>query len=101
MAGMAVGVVSHSDLDHFLRSFPQWTIEGGALVRSVSAPDFLTGIAWVSAIANKAEVMHHHPEIDIRWRTVTFRLISHDIGGLSERDLNLATQIEQVVSDRG
>ena len=90
-----------NDLDHFLRSFPQWVIEDGHLVRSVVAPDFLTGIARVSAIANKAEVMRHHPDIDIRWRTVTFRLITHDLGGLTDLDLALATQIEQIVSDRG
>lgn len=90
-----------NELDHFLRSFPQWVIEEGQLRRTVVAPDFLTGIAWVSAIANKAEVMNHHPDIDIRWRTITFRLVTHDAGGLTELDLALATQIEQIVADRG
>lgn len=98
---MPAALVTMNDLDHFLRSFPQWVIEDGQLVRRVVAPDFLTGIAWVSAIANRAEVMHHHPDIDIRWRTITFRLVTHDVGGLTDRDLTLATQIEQIVSDRG
>ena len=98
---MAVVAISSNDLEHFLRSFPQWVVEGDHLVRTVAAPDFLTGIAWVSAIANRAEVMHHHPDIDIRWRTITFRLMTHEAAAITERDLTLATQIEQIVSDRG
>ena len=98
---MSAAAVTSSDLEHFLRSFPQWVVEGDHLERSVGAPDFLTGIAWVSAIANKAEVMHHHPDVDIRWRTITFRLMTHEAGAITERDLTLATQIEQIVSDRG
>ena len=99
--GMRAAAVTTSDLDHFLRSFPQWVVEDDHLVRTVGAPDFLTGIAWVSAVASRAEVMHHHPDIDIRWRTITFRLVTHEVGAITERDLALATQIEQVVSDRG
>lgn len=98
---MAAVAITSNDLDHFLRSFPQWTIEGDHLERTVTAPDFLTGIAWVSAIANKAEILHHHPDVDIRWRTITFRLITHETGAITERDLTLAMQIEQIVSDRG
>lgn len=101
MGGMSPTSITHNDLEHFLRSFPQWIVEGGHLQRTVGAPDFLTGIAWVSAIANKAEVMHHHPDIDIRWRTITFRLMTHEADAITERDLVLATQIEQIVSDRG
>lgn len=98
---MTAAAITTNDLDHFLRSFPQWIVEDGHLERTVGAPDFLTGIAWVSAIANKAEVMHHHPDVDIRWRTITFRLVTHEAAAITERDLALATQIEQIVSDRG
>jgi 4a-hydroxytetrahydrobiopterin dehydratase len=45
-----------------------------------------------------AEQADHHPDIDIRWRTVTFALTSHDSGGLTQRDLDLAAAIEQVAS---
>lgn len=54
---------------------------------------FATGLALVNAIGELAEAADHHPDIDLRYAGVTVRLISHDIGDLSERDLGLARQI--------
>jgi len=71
-----------------------WTREGDAICRSVQAATFPDGIALVQRVAEVAEELNHHPDIDIRWRTVTFRLSTHSEGGITEHDLTLARRID-------
>ena len=73
---------------------PQWKVVDGELVRSVKKEAFLDGIRLVATVAQLAESMNHHPDIDIRWTTVTFRVSSHDAGGITEDDLVLARHID-------
>jgi 4a-hydroxytetrahydrobiopterin dehydratase len=82
----------------FCSSHAQWTYADGALHASFAAPDFPTAIAWVDAIAVIAEGMDHHPDIDIRWRTLHFTLSTHSAGGVTALDTELATRIEAVVA---
>jgi 4a-hydroxytetrahydrobiopterin dehydratase len=70
-----------------------WPIIDGHLVREVEAPDFPTAIAWVVAIADLAEQMDHHPDIDIRWRRFTLRLRTHSADALTDLDVKLAEEI--------
>jgi 4a-hydroxytetrahydrobiopterin dehydratase len=71
-----------------------WTVEDKTLVRSVESKTFLDGIRLVATVAQLAEEMNHHPDIDIRWTTVTFRLSTHSAGGLTGNDLELARVID-------
>lgn len=71
-----------------------WTVEDKTLVRSVESKSFLDGIRLVATVAQLAEEMNHHPDIDIRWTTVTFRLSTHSAGGLTGNDLELARVID-------
>ena len=50
-------------------------------------------------MANKAEETDHHPDIDIRWRTVTFALVTHSEGGITQNDLAMAREINAIVDD--
>ena len=75
----------------------QWTQDGDSLVRTVEAPSFLEGIDVVRRVAEVAEEANHHPDIDIRWRTLTFRLSTHSEGGITAKDLELAAQIDGLV----
>jgi 4a-hydroxytetrahydrobiopterin dehydratase len=70
-----------------------WDVIDGHLVRQVEAPDFPTAIAWVVAIADLAEAMDHHPDIDIRWRRFTLRLRTHSADALTDLDVQLAENI--------
>jgi len=81
-----------------LADLPEWQGDATALRRSASAPDFLRGIRWVVAVAEVAEAMNHHPDIDIRWTTVTLRLSTHSAGGVTANDVDLARRIEQVLT---
>jgi 4a-hydroxytetrahydrobiopterin dehydratase len=74
-----------------------WSQEGDAIVRRVEAPSFPAGIELVRRVAEAAEASDHHPDIDIRWRTVTFRLSTHDAGGITDKDLVMAGTIDKLV----
>ena len=54
-------------------------------------------IAFVTQVGFLAEAANHHPDIDIRWRKVTLVLTTHDAGGLSAKDFDLAAQIDEIL----
>ena len=77
----------------------QWQVEGDRLVRDVEAPTFPAAIEWVVMIAQAAEAMDHHPDIDIRWRRLHLELSTHSAGGrITDLDVALATRIDGIVS---
>jgi 4a-hydroxytetrahydrobiopterin dehydratase len=53
----------------------------------------------VDRVAEVAEEMDHHPDIDIRWRTLTFRCVTHSAGGVTTRDIALANRIDRILAD--
>ena len=66
-------------------------------MRDVEAPTFPAAIEWVVMIAQAAEAMDHHPDIDIRWRTVTFALVTHSQGGITEQDVQMAQELDEIL----
>lgn len=84
-------------MDDFLATSPEWTMEAGQFVRRVTADSFPGAIRWVVEVADAAEAADHHPDIDIRWRTVTFRLSTHDAAAVTSLDLALARDIDTIV----
>lgn len=90
-------LLGQEDIDHALSGeLSGWRQEGDTIVRSVKAPTFMDGIRLVSQVAEVAEDLDHHPDIDIRWTTVTFRLSTHSAGGLTGMDLRLAADIDRL-----
>lgn len=89
--------LSPDDLDGFLTSAPDWSVEEGELVRRGTAGSFTEAIGWVVAVADAAERTDHHPDIDIRWRTLVFRLRTHDVGAVTSLDTVLAHEIDRIV----
>ncbi|HWC57409.1 MAG TPA: 4a-hydroxytetrahydrobiopterin dehydratase [Candidatus Paceibacterota bacterium] len=72
-----------------------WVEKGGALTKTFSFATFPEGIAFVDRVAAVAEAQQHHPDIDIRYTTITFTLSTHDAGGtLTEKDRALARAID-------
>lgn len=94
-------LLTDGEIDTALADLSQWHRAGDALVRTIEAPTFLDAIALVDKVAVVAEEMNHHPDIDIRWRTVTFTLTTHSAGGLTERDFALAARIDQAAARHG
>ena len=90
-------LLSQDDIDTALGGeLAQWRQDGTAITRSVTADSFLDGIALVDRVAQVAEDLGHHPDIDIRWTTITFRLSTHSEGGLTAMDLRLAGDIDRL-----
>jgi 4a-hydroxytetrahydrobiopterin dehydratase len=88
-------LLTDDQIDAALRDhLPEWKVVDNALVRSVKKDSFMDGIRLVATVAQLAESMNHHPDIDIRWTTITFRVSSHDAGGITDDDLVLARHID-------
>jgi 4a-hydroxytetrahydrobiopterin dehydratase len=81
-----------------MAALPGWEGDAAALHRIVSAPDFPTAIRLVDAVAEVAEELDHHPDIDIRWRTLTFVLSTHSAGGVTHTDIELAHRISDLAT---
>ena len=79
---------------------PGWTrsADGKALERSYRFADFAAAFAFLTRVAAHAEAVDHHPEFTSRWNRVDFRLTSHDVDGLSERDAALARAIDALAA---
>lgn len=89
--------MSDHDVDAAAASLNGWHRLNGALRRSVKFESFLDGIDAVRRVAEVAEQADHHPDIDIRWRTVTFALVTHSEGGITEKDVELARRIDALL----
>ena len=70
-----------------------WEREGDEIVRKFDCGTFPKALEFVNAVGERAEAANHHPDIDIRWKDVTLRLSTHDAGGLTQKDLDLAGEI--------
>lgn len=81
-----------------LGGLPGWERDGDEIVKTFELPTFPEAIAFVTRVADRAEAANHHPDIDIRWRKVRIALTTHDAGGLSDLDFELAGEIEGCVS---
>ncbi len=71
---------------------------GTELKRSVELPNYPAAIRCVGDVSADAEAMNHHPDIDIRWRTLHFTLSTHSEGGITQLDIELAHQIEAAIT---
>jgi 4a-hydroxytetrahydrobiopterin dehydratase len=95
-----MAVLSDDEVDAAAATLNGWQRADGALRRSVTFPSFLDGIEAVRAVAEQAERADHHPDIDIRWRTVTFVLVTHSAGGITDQDVQMARAIDQLLDAR-
>jgi 4a-hydroxytetrahydrobiopterin dehydratase len=79
-----------------LQRLPGWKRRGNQIVKTFVRDDFAHAMVFVNEVASAAEAAGHHPDIDIRWNTVTLALSSHDKGGLTENDFQLAARIQEL-----
>jgi 4a-hydroxytetrahydrobiopterin dehydratase len=84
-----------AEIKETLQTIPGWTLQDGKLIRDWTFQDFVQAIEFINKIATLAEAAGHHPDIDIRYNNVRLSLVSHDAGGITQRDANMARQINQ------
>jgi 4a-hydroxytetrahydrobiopterin dehydratase len=92
-------LLSESEIATALESLPEWRREGEVMVRTVRSASFRGAIDLVNRVADAAEEADHHPDFEIVWRRVTFRLTSKASGGLTERDVGMARRIDDLVAE--
>jgi 4a-hydroxytetrahydrobiopterin dehydratase len=100
MPGMA-DLLDDTAVTEALRGLPDWARDGDALVRTAQLPSFPVAITVVDRVAELAEAANHHPDIDIRWRTLTFRCSTHSAGGITDLDVQLAGEISASITAGG
>lgn len=89
--------LSENEIESALTEMSGWTFEGGQITKTFEFPSYLAGVTFVSAIAHLAEAMDHHPDLDLRYRKLSVAINTHDVGGISPLDFELARRIEALV----
>lgn len=91
-------LLSDEDKGKALGRLKKWRLREGALVRTVELATFPQAIEVVDRVAVIAEEADHHPDIDIRWRSLTFSCSTHSEGGITALDVELAAKIDEVIA---
>jgi 4a-hydroxytetrahydrobiopterin dehydratase len=91
-----VAALSPQEIKERQAALPDWQIEGGELVRTFAFKDFRASLAFVNQVGEAAESAGHHPDIDIRYNRVRLALVTHDAGGLTAKDFDLAAQANRL-----
>jgi 4a-hydroxytetrahydrobiopterin dehydratase len=89
-----VAKLSDDEIETALSGRPGWSRDGNAIRTSYERASFPDAIAFVVRIGYLAEAADHHPDLDVRWRTVHVILSTHDAGGITGKDFDLAQQID-------
>jgi 4a-hydroxytetrahydrobiopterin dehydratase len=84
-------------LEQAVATLAGWKLEAGELVQTWTFPNFPEAIRFVNRVAPLAEEAAHHPDIDIRWNRVRLALVTHDAGGITDRDISMAKRISEII----
>lgn len=88
------------EIEAWTAAHPRWRFRDGAIHKEYAFQSFRSAIVFVNRVATIADELKHHPDIDVRYDRVILRMWSHDAGGVTERDLNLAKRIDFATSAR-
>jgi len=88
--------ISEAEIATRLGSLPTWRREGNEITRTFTFSDFRAALAFVNKTGDLAEAAGHHPDIDIRYNKVRLALTTHDAGGISAKDFDLAAKLNNI-----
>ena len=89
-------LLSEAEVEAALAVLPGWSRSGDEIEKTFERESFADAIAFVVRVGFLAEAADHHPDVDIRWRRVRIALTTHDSGGLTANDTDLAREIEEL-----
>ena len=89
-------LLSPAEIDDALKTLPRWTLAGGKLHRTYRFRDFKQAFAWMTMAALAAEKADHHPDWSNSYKDVTVDLVTHDAGGITPKDVELARDFEDL-----
>ena len=104
LAEAMTALLTDSEVSLHLEGLPNWRraeSDEPAITATYELTDFVAALDFVNQVGHEAELMNHHPDIDIRWNTVTLVLSTHSEGGLTQNDIELAHRINEVVGEEG
>ena len=93
--------LSGTEIEAALADLPGWTLENGKLHREYRFGSFVEAFGFMASAALVAESMNHHPEWFNVYHTVKIDLTTHDAGGISENDVEMAKRFEKLAASRG
>ena len=88
--------LSDMEIQQALQKLPGWKKAGNAIERVFQFDNFVHAMEFVNQIAEAAEAVNHHPDIHISYNKVTLALVSHDSGGVTQRDVRMAGKINEL-----
>jgi 4a-hydroxytetrahydrobiopterin dehydratase len=104
-AGLVLAIpvtrLTDAEISRQLTTLPGWRLENGRLEKTFQFANFVAAIAFVELLVAPAEAIGHHPDITIRYNRVTVSLTTHDVGGLSTLDFDLARKISVLATNSG
>lgn len=93
-----MAVIADAEIAQRLLAHPGWAFQDGALVKKFELPGFMDVVRLVNDVAGPAEDADHHPDMFINYRRITFTLVTHDAGGVTEKDFALLQEIERAAA---
>lgn len=91
--------LTDTEIQTALAELPGWSLTGAGVTREFDLEDYPAAIAAVTRVGFAAEAADHHPDIAINWKRVTFSLITHSEGGVTEKDVAMAKTISALLGD--
>lgn len=98
---MRLPLLSEDEIEDHLIRLPEWTRTSGIITRTFEFADFVQAMEFVNQVAETAEDVNHHPDIDVRYSKVTLALTTHDSGGLTLNDVDLAAACDDFADGIG
>jgi 4a-hydroxytetrahydrobiopterin dehydratase len=92
-----MGKQDQEHIEQNLAKFPDWSLIGDAIQRTFTFDSFVDAMSFVNRVAELAEDFQHHPDILIRYNKVTLTLSTHDAGGVTEKDFELAREVDSYI----
>jgi 4a-hydroxytetrahydrobiopterin dehydratase len=89
-------VLADAEVQQALQQLPGWKKNGNTIERHFQFGNFVQAMEFVNHIAEAAEAVNHHPDILISYNKVTLTLVSHDSGGVTQRDIKMAGRINEL-----
>ncbi|RUM29648.1 MAG: 4a-hydroxytetrahydrobiopterin dehydratase [Aquifex sp.] len=92
-------VLSEGEIQERLKDLEGWNYEGNFIVKEINTKNWKTTIFVVNAIAGLAEARWHHPDMEVSFKKLRVKLTTHEAGGTTEKDINLAKEIDELVRE--
>jgi 4a-hydroxytetrahydrobiopterin dehydratase len=93
---VAMTKLPDAEITSALATLPGWSRDGDEIVKTFDCGTFAAAVAFVVRVGFFAEQADHHPDLDVRWKRVRVALTTHDAGGLTAKDVDLAREIEGI-----